>query len=80
VYVVNKTSDRDFQCNKTHVCILHENNQTQAGAFDNAKKIVSQTDSDREKDYGVIYSVSGPGTATFSHSSEREQFAPLLFC
>lgn len=27
----------------------------------NAKRVVQQADSDREKDFGIIYSVSGPG-------------------
>lgn len=31
-----------------------------AGMMANAKKVVTSADSDREKDYGVIYSVSGP--------------------
>ena len=32
----------------------------------NAKKVVATFDSDREKDYGIIYSVSGPGTFPLS--------------
>lgn len=31
-----------------------------AGVMANAKKVVATADSDREKDYGIIYSVSGP--------------------
>jgi V-type H+-transporting ATPase subunit A len=37
----------------------------------NAKQVVATFESEREKDYGIIYSVSGPGTEVWSDTTHE---------